>query len=46
VLSMPHRRDKRDMIVLSARLSGLEIEFIDGIPGADISKQERPEVSA
>jgi hypothetical protein len=41
---MPQRRDKRDMIALSAYLSGLEIEFVDGVNGTLISKQERPDV--
>jgi len=41
---MPHRRDKRDVIALAAYLAGLEIEFVDGVNGSEISKAERPEV--
>jgi len=43
VLSMPHRRDKRDVVALAAYLAGLEIEFVDGVNGSEISKAERPE---
>jgi hypothetical protein len=31
------------MIALSAEISGLEIEFIDGPAGSDISAKERPD---
>ena len=40
---MPSRRDKRDMIALSAEMSGLEIEFIDGPKGSEVSRKERPD---
>jgi hypothetical protein len=42
---MPDRRDKRDMLALSAHMSGLKIEFIDGVRGSDMSRQERPDVN-
>jgi hypothetical protein len=36
VVSMPGRTDRRDAIVLSAALSGLEVEFIDGPRGSEV----------
>ena len=39
---MPNRRDKRDSLTLSAYLSGLEIEFIDGVNATDMSMKEYP----
>ena len=33
---MPGRTDRRDAIVLSAALSGLEVEFIDGPRGSEV----------
>lgn len=41
---MPDRRDKRDVAALAAFVSGLEIEFVDGVPGSEISTKERPDV--
>jgi len=42
---MPNRRDKRDLFALSASMTGIDIEFIDGVWGKDISASERPDVS-
>lgn len=44
VLSLPDRRDKRDAVALSAYLTGLEIEFVDGVTGSQISNRSRPDV--
>ena len=44
VLSLPNRRDKRDAVTLSAYISGLEIEFVDGVNGSEVSTKEWPEV--
>ncbi|ORX96857.1 hypothetical protein BCR34DRAFT_578395 [Clohesyomyces aquaticus] len=33
-VSMPHRTDKRDYLALMAHMSGLDIEFIDGVNGS------------
>jgi hypothetical protein len=46
VLSMPNRSDKRDALVLSAYLSGLELEFIDGVDPATIPEKAYPQVMA
>lgn len=43
VLSMRTRSDERDQIMLSAYISGLEIEFVDGVNGTLMSKGERPD---
>jgi hypothetical protein len=40
---MPHRIDKRDIVALAAYLAGLEIEFVDGVNGSDVSLSERPD---
>ena len=42
---MPHRSDKRDALTLSAYLTGLEIEFVDGPNGSDVSEKAYPPVS-
>ncbi|KAH8600700.1 hypothetical protein B0O99DRAFT_287006 [Bisporella sp. PMI_857] len=42
ILSMPSRTDKRDALVLSAHVSGLDIEFADGVNGTEMSKKETP----
>ncbi|KAH8591350.1 hypothetical protein B0O99DRAFT_690711 [Bisporella sp. PMI_857] len=42
VLSMPTRRDKRDALTLSAYFSGLELEFVDGVNGSEVSTKEYP----
>lgn len=41
---MPNRSDKRDALALSAYLSGLEIEFIDGVDPTSISPKAYPQV--
>jgi hypothetical protein len=46
VVSMPSRTDKRDALALSAYLTGLEVEFIDGPNGSLISPKAAPEVCA
>jgi hypothetical protein len=41
---MPNRSDKRDALALSAYLTGLEVEFIDGVNGSLVSQREYPQV--
>lgn len=41
---MPNRRDKRDALTVSAYMSGLELEFVDGVNGTQMSKKEYPDV--
>jgi hypothetical protein len=41
---MPNRSDKRDALALSAYLSGLELEFIDGVDPATIPEKAYPQV--
>ena len=41
---MPNRTDKRDALALSAYLSGLEIEFNDGIDPTSVSPKALPQV--
>lgn len=36
VISLPSRGDRRDAMTLAAAVSGLDIEFIDGIVGSDV----------
>lgn len=36
VISLPSRVDRRDAMVLAAAVSGLDIEFVDGVVGGDI----------
>lgn len=44
VLSMPGRSDKRDMMALTAHLSGIQFEFVDGVNGANVPVVARPDV--
>lgn len=46
ILSMPNRSDKRDALSLSAYLTGLDIEFIDGVNGSLVSERAYPLVGA
>ena len=43
---MPSRTDKRDALALSAYLSGIEIEFIDGVNGSLVPERAYPAVGA
>lgn len=43
ILSMPDRSDKRDALILSAYMTGLDIEFIDGMPGESVSPKAVPQ---
>ncbi|KAL6410123.1 glycosyltransferase family 25 protein [Ilyonectria robusta] len=42
VIGLPERTDRRDRIILQAFLSGVDIEFIDGVLGAEISDKAIP----
>ncbi|KAK7753268.1 hypothetical protein SLS62_004787 [Diatrype stigma] len=42
VVSLPSRTDRRDAITLSAALSGIEVEFIDGLQGQDVPDKAIP----
>jgi len=41
---MPNRSDKRDALTLSAYLSGIEFEFVDGVNGSLMSERSYPVV--
>lgn len=41
-MSLPSRTDRRDAITLSAALSGIEVEFIDGLQGQDVPDKAIP----
>ncbi|KAI1124004.1 hypothetical protein F5Y10DRAFT_250650 [Nemania abortiva] len=45
VISLPSRTDRRDGITLAAALSGIELEFIDGVDGAAIPEKALPHTS-
>ncbi|RDW76142.1 hypothetical protein BP5796_06963 [Coleophoma crateriformis] len=42
VLSMPSRTDKRDALILSAHLTGIDLEFIDGVKPEEVSEKAVP----
>ncbi|KAK3935647.1 hypothetical protein QBC46DRAFT_396970 [Diplogelasinospora grovesii] len=42
VVGLPQRTDRRDRMILEASLTGLEIEFIDGVLGKDIVNKSIP----
>lgn len=44
-ISMPSRTDKRDYLALMSLVSGLEIEFADGVNGSDMHPRSFPSVS-
>ena len=41
---MPNRRDKRDTLTLSAYLTGIDVEFVDGVNVTYFSRKEYPNV--
>ncbi|KAI1880576.1 hypothetical protein JX265_000816 [Neoarthrinium moseri] len=42
IVGLPSRTDRRDSMVLAAALSGLEIEFIDGVVGSAVPDKAIP----
>lgn len=42
MVGLPSRSDRRDGMVLQAALSGIEIEFIDGVYGQDVPDKVIP----
>ncbi|KAK0101592.1 hypothetical protein ONS95_006755 [Cadophora gregata] len=42
VLSLPERSDKRDAFVLSASLTGFQVEFFDAVKGDEVLEKARP----
>lgn len=44
ILSMPNRSDKRDGLTLAAFVTGLVVEYIDGVDGTAISQKAYPVV--
>ena len=42
MINMPSRTDKRDALVLGAFYSGLDLEFVDAVIGADIRSKAYP----
>ena len=45
VIGLPERSDKRDGVVLSASLTGFEVEFFDAVKGDQVLDKTRPPVS-
>ena len=43
-ISMPSRTDKRDYLALMGLVSGLEIEFSDGVNGSEMHPRSFPSV--
>jgi hypothetical protein len=43
VINMPGRTDKRDALVLGALYTGLNLEFVDAVVGADIPLKAYPQ---
>jgi hypothetical protein len=41
---MPGRGDKRDLMALAADMSGIQIEFVDGVNGSNVPIVARPDV--
>ncbi|RAL67175.1 hypothetical protein DID88_007953 [Monilinia fructigena] len=42
VIGLPERSDKRDAMILSASLTGFQVEFVDGLLGEHVSDKARP----
>lgn len=42
VVGLPSRTDRRDNIILQASISNIEVEFIDGVKGADVAENAIP----
>ncbi|QSZ35916.1 hypothetical protein DSL72_007038 [Monilinia vaccinii-corymbosi] len=42
VVGLPERSDRRDAMVLSASLTGFQVEFMDGVRGDQVSDKARP----
>ena len=43
VINLAGRTDKRDAMVLSAFYTGLDIQFLDGVVGADVPLKAYPQ---
>jgi hypothetical protein len=44
VIGLPDRSDKRDALSLMASLTGVQLEFIDGVKGEEVSDKALPYV--
>lgn len=42
MLNLPERTDRRDAITLAAAVSDIDITFIDGVKGSDVSSKVLP----
>jgi hypothetical protein len=42
VINLPARTDLRDTVSLAAAFTGLDVEFVDGIIGSEISPKSLP----
>ena len=42
VIGLPSRTDRRDGMVLSAALTDIEVEFVDGVVGKDVVDKAIP----
>ncbi|KAF4783518.1 hypothetical protein HER10_EVM0010984 [Colletotrichum scovillei] len=45
VVGLPSRTDRRDGMILQAALSDIEIDFVDGVPGKEVSDKAIPKTS-
>lgn len=46
VIGLPERSDKRDALALMAGVTDIELTWIDGVRGSDISNKALPYVSS
>lgn len=44
-MSLPSRSDRRDRMALQASLTGIKIEFVDGVVGGDVPDKVIPTTS-
>jgi hypothetical protein len=42
VINLPTRTDLRDTVSLAAAFTGLDVEFVDGVIGSEISQKALP----
>lgn len=42
VLNLPFRTDRRDAMVLSAAISNIKVDFVDGVTGESIKQSAYP----
>jgi hypothetical protein len=42
VVNLPERTDHRDGLILASAVSGIDVEFVDGVHGADVPDKALP----